>query len=188
MKHAFVRPALALVAMIVLLLASGCATTPAPLTGDFAEFQPDQATDRSVNARVRWGGHIVDTQPTRDQTCIEILARDLDRDARPQAGDQNHGRFLACRDGFQDPAVFTSGREVTVVGNLEGFTDGQIGEFEYRYPRLHAETLYLWAERPDTVVYPYYDPWWPHRYHYYGPRRHHFHGSRRFSGRFILVR
>ncbi len=187
MKYAFTRLALALVAITTILIASGCATVPAPLAGDFPDFQPAQATERSVGGRVRWGGHIVDTQPQRDQTCIEILARDLGRDLRPEAGDQNHGRFLACREGFQDPAVFTSGREVTVVGTLEGFTDGQIGEFEYRYPRLDAETLYLWAERPDTVIYhdpwrSYYDPWWPYRHPYrFGPRS-------RVGGHIIIAR
>ncbi|MFP4208731.1 MAG: Slp family lipoprotein [Wenzhouxiangella sp.] len=151
-----------------LLTLAGCASVPAPLAGDYAEFQPDQATDRSIGAQVRWGGRIVDTRPGQTRTCIEILAQDLDRNLRPTGGDVSHGRFLACRDGFRDPAVFTDGREVTVVGRLEAFIDDTIGEFVYRYPRLAAESIYLWPERPEVIYtdrYRHHRPWWP----YFGP-------------------
>lgn len=155
-------PALALLAL------AGCASIPAPLAGEYADFKPDQATDRSVGAEVRWGGSIVATRPGQSETCIEILARELDRNLRPTGGDLTHGRFLACRDGFRDPEVFTSGRDITVVGRLQGFVDDTIGEFVYRYPRLSAESIYLWPERPEVVYadsYRYRGPWWP----YYGP-------------------
>lgn len=178
-----VKPLLVAAASVVLL--SACASIPAPLVGDFAEFQPNQATDRSVGAQVRWGGSIVETQPGRDETCVEILARDLDRELRPIPGDNHFGRFIACRSGFQDPAIFTAGREITVVGRVQGFVDGDIGEFVYRYPRLSAEVIYLWPERPETIVLrgtgfydPFWDPWWPY-YRY--PRS-------RVSGSIIIVR
>lgn len=177
-----------------LLLLAGCASIPEPLAGDFAEFQPNQTTERSVGAQVRWGGTIVRTEPGRDETCVEILARDLDRELRPLSGDNNFGRFLACRSGFQDPAIFTSGRDITVVGRVSGFVDGEIGEFVYRYPRLSADVMYLWSARPEVVYVrggfhdpwwpywgphwgPYWDPWWPHR-----------HPRSRVSGSVIIVR
>lgn len=168
------------------MLLSGCATVPAHLAGDYPDFQPDQATERSVGAQVRWGGIVVDTRPARDETCVEILARQLGRDMRPKATDIARGRFLACRDGFKDPAVFYSGREITVIGRLTEFTKGTIGEFEYRYPRVEADVLHLWAPRPDVVYHYYdpwwYDPWWPHyRHPYRGPRT-------RVSGHIIITR
>lgn len=162
------------------LLVAGCASIPAPLAGEFAEFQPNQATDRSIGAQVRWGGSIVETQPGRGETCVEILARDLDRELRPVSGDNHFGRFLACRSGFQDPAIFTPGRDITVVGRIDSFVDGEIGEFVYRYPRLSAEVMYLWSARPDMIWVsggPFYDPWWHHR-----------HPRSRFSGSVIIVR
>ncbi len=172
------RSLLALAALSVL---SACASIPAPLAGDYAPFLPNQATERSVGAQVRWGGHIVDTQPLANRTCVEILARDLDREFRPMPGDVNHGRFLACRAGFQDPAVFANGREVTIIGSIEGFSEGEIGEFIYRYPRLDAEVIYLWPVRPDMIMvhdpwWPHHDPWWPRR-GWYGPRRSHWSGT-----------
>ncbi len=166
------------------LLLSACATIPGPLAGDYPDFQPNQATERSVGAQVRWGGQIVNTRPESDQTCIEILARQLDREFRPMAGDRHFGRFLACRDGFKDPEIFRRGRELTVVGRINGFTEATIGEFVYRYPLLNAEVIYLWADRPDLLLLhdpwsPYHDPWWPHRPWLW-------HGRSRFSGHIII--
>lgn len=181
------RLGLLIAATASLLLVAGCASIPAPLAGEFPDFQPDQATERSVGARVRWGGHIVATRPEADRTCIEILARDLDRDLRPIGGDHQYGRFLACRDGFQDPAIFTDRRAVTVVGRLTDFEQGQIGDFPYRFPLLEAETLYLWPTRTDVVHYAYpmgiyHDPWWPyHPFYRYPPRS-------RVSGQVIIIR
>jgi outer membrane lipoprotein len=162
---ALIRTALLIAALLAL---AGCASIPAPLAGEYADFQPDQATERSVGAQVRWGGNIVDTRPGPNDTCIEILARELDRSFQPLGGDLTFGRFFACREGFRDPEVFTSGREVTVIGRLEDFVDDKIGEFVYRYPRLSAEVIYLWPERPEVIYadsYRYRGPWWP----YHGP-------------------
>lgn len=172
----------AAVAMIAAITA-GCATIPEPLAGDYPELQPDQATERSVGAKVRWGGNIVDTRPGSEQTCVEILAHELDRNFRPVRSDATGGRFLACRKGFQDPAVFESGRDITVVGRLTDFVEGEIGEFRYTYPRLNADILFLWADRPDYYADPwwYYDPWWP-----YGRFRGHYYPRTRFSGHIII--
>lgn len=161
-----------------LALLAGCVSIPKPLEGDYPDFYPDQVNERSVGARVRWGGEIIETEPDSEGTCIEILARKLDRTYRPETGDRSQGRFLACRDDFQDPAIFRSGREVTVIGQIEELMPGHIGEFAYRYPVVNAETLYLWPIRPDVVHVrhhpgywgwydPWYDPWWGYRPHPY---------------------
>lgn len=162
------------------LLLSGCATVPEPLGGEFEELTPEQSSDRDVGQRVRWGGSIVDTRPGESETCIEILARSLDTRARPYSGDADQGRFLACRDGFKDPAVFKGGRDITVVGTLAGFVEGSIGEFRYVYPRVAADTLFLWAEETRGRYYHdplwYYDPWWPYARFPWSHSRWHFSG------------
>lgn len=168
------------------LLASGCATVPEPLGGEFRQVTPEQSGDQHVDQRVRWGGSIVDTRPGKSETCIEILSHSLDERARPHSDDDNQGRFLACREGFEDPAEFESGRDITVVGTLTGFVEGNIGEFRYVYPRVDADTLFLWNERASSDHYYYshsYYPWWPYaRYPlYYYPRRH-------FSGHIVIGR
>lgn len=166
------------------LLLTGCATIPAPLAGDFPDFQPEQATERSIGARVRWGGQIIETRPESDRTCIEVLARDLDRDLRPLQGDLSRGRFLACRDGFQDPAIFSRGREITVIGRIDTLIDGSIGEFVYRYPMLDADTIYLWSRRSEHIIL--HDPWWPHLDPWWSWRAYHGVPHRRVSGRIII--
>ena len=137
-----------------------CATPPAVLSrGTFAEVtvQGAQATDLS-GQRVRWGGSIVVTTPEKDQTCFEVVSRPLDRRARPRLTDQSDGRFLACAPGFFDPAVYAAGREITVVGSLQTSTMRQIGEYEYRYPRVAAEEVFLWPKREPIPPYYFYGP------------------------------
>lgn len=158
-------------------LLSGCVSIPRPLEGDFQAFQPDQSTQRSIGARVRWGGIVIQTEPGQERTCIEVLAKELARDYRPRTGDRNFGRFMACKTGFQDPALFAEGREVTVTGRLEGFRDGAIGEYVYQYPVVDTDVIHLWPERTDQVYYYRHDPW------YWGPYYHRWY----FRGGIILT-
>ena len=146
----------------VALALAGCATAPAPLRGEFASGSPDGVGSESTQATVRWGGSIIATEPGADQTCIEVLGRELNDSARPRATpDRSVGRFIACRSGFYDPAVFTPGREVTFVGRVESTSDMvRIGEYDYRLPRVAADVIYLWPKaRPVDVRYPAPQPW-----------------------------
>jgi outer membrane lipoprotein len=151
-----------LIAAAIALCLAGCAAAPKPLRGDYAAVLPDQAAaSEAANASVRWGGSIVATTPSADQTCLEILGRELGDTARPRlTPDQSTGRFIACRAGFYDPAIFAAEREVTVTGRIDGYETRRIGEYDYRYPRVAAEVIYLWPERHDEAYY-YPAPYWP---------------------------
>jgi outer membrane lipoprotein len=141
-----------------------CATVPAPLQGQFAPVTPREAVsgNQVQVANVRWGGEIINVDPRAGETCFEILAHDLDSVARPITRDASAGRFLACRSGFYDPEEFDRGRDITIVGHLDGSEKGKIGEFDYTYPRVAADAVYLWPERPTYAYPPYpYDPWGP---------------------------
>ena len=159
------------------LFVAACATRPQPLTGEFPDFYPDQTTDRSVNATVRWGGTLVEARPEADRTCLEVVASELDRNYRPVISDYARGRFIACRDKFLEPETFQPGRQVTIIGRLSQFSDGRVGEFVYRYPVLDAEVVYLWPQQFHGGYYhpyyyhPYYYPWYPYGFHPF-----HFHG------------
>jgi len=148
----------------IVVLAAGlasCASVPTPLQGQFASVTPrDAATSGGSGEAVRWGGEIIKVEPKTDQTCFEILARQLDATARPVARDPSGGRFIACRNGFYDPEDFARGRELTVTGRLGGVERGKVGEFDYTYPRVAADTIYLWPKRSMYARYPYYDPWY----------------------------
>lgn len=158
------------VAVVLALLAGGCARPPAALRGSFPPTTvADVQAGAAVGERIRWGGEIVRTTPGAEDTCIEVMSQPLDRRAEPRAVDESYGRFVACAPGFYDPAIYAEKREVTVVGTVESFVDGQVGDRPYRFPKVRAETIYLWPKRePARVIY--YDPWpyWG-AYPYWGP-------------------
>jgi len=166
---------------ICVLVLTGCATAPKPLQGDFSAVSPSEAgRDGRIGERVRWGGEIVTVETLATRSCFELLGKPLGDSARPSRKDESSGRFLACRDGFYDPALFEVGRDLTVIGVVEAIEPRQIGEFAYRYPRLAAEIIYLWPERQAQVVYPvgfwggyYGDPWIGFRAPIYRPPYRH---------------
>jgi outer membrane lipoprotein len=134
----------------ILLLATGCAMVPRPLQGEYATFPPATAAERgTAGDHVRWGGQLVAVHNEPAQTCFEIVGKALAADGRPVARDRSEGRFIACRAGFYDPAVFTAGRDVTLTGTVTGFEARRIGDYDYRYPRVAADVIYLWPERRD---------------------------------------
>lgn len=166
-----------------LALLGGCATIPKPLEGTYSTVTTAGAQQGGAGGtRVRWGGEIIKTEPGPQQTCFYLLSRPLDSQARPEHGsaDDNQGRFVACRAGFYDPEVFTRGRELTVTGTLHGTVSQKVGDYDYAYPRVEADVVYLWPKHPVMVPgyggyggYPggYYDPFWGPGWGggYYGP-------------------
>lgn len=143
---------------------AGCATQAVPLRGEFAAITPHQAIEQdSTGNVVRWGGRIVRTEPLADRTCFEVLSTRLDASGRPYwAGDDTRGRFIACRAGFYDPALFTDKRELTIIGRIGGYENRKVGEYDYRFPRVDADVVYLWPvrERVEVIARPSPWPWW----------------------------
>jgi outer membrane lipoprotein len=99
-----------------------------------------------VNRRVRWGGIIRSMRSVENRTEVDILAKALRSDGRPEAGVVWLGEFLASSDGFLDPAVYSAGREVTVYGVLQNVVVRNIGTQPCPYPVVKADQLYLWTE------------------------------------------
>ena len=145
-------------------LLAACATQPTPLQGEYVEVTPQDAATADVTGQVvRWGGRIVRTEPQNNRTCFEVLSTRLDAYARPYwATDDVGGRFIACRAGFYDPAVFEPNREVTFTGRVEGYDNRKIGGYDYRFPRVAADVVYLWPvrDRVDVLTVPAPWPWW----------------------------
>jgi outer membrane lipoprotein len=105
-------------------------------------------------------------------TWVEIVSRRLNDKGKPSSDDDwSGGRFIAQFDGFVDPTIYTSGKLITVVGPITGFTTREIGAFTYQYPIVEVDTSYLWPPAPDPIYYPppywYYDPWYPYYYPYH---------------------
>lgn len=154
---------LAALAFAIAALA-GCASQPKPLQGVFAPIAPRDATSTDATGQVvRWGGRIVQVEPQENRTCFEMISTRLDVYGRPYwATDDTGGRFIACRQGFYDPAVFEKNREVTFTGRVGGYENRRIGQYDYRFPRVEADVVYLWPvrERVDVVTRPAPWPWW----------------------------
>ncbi len=155
---------------------AACATVPQPLQGTYTDVTSVAAQQGggTSGVQVRWGGQIIKTEPGPQETCFYVLQRQLDDQARPKGGDNDgstQGRFVACRAGFYDPEVFTTGRDITFTGVLQGTMSEKVGEYNYAYPRLEASVVYLWPKRVIVNYGPgYYDPFWgPYWGPYWGP-------------------
>ena len=110
---------------------------------------------------------------TLDTARLDGLTDGLDTSG--DSSDDSSGRFVACRKGFYDPAVFQQGREVTFIGKISGTESARIGEYDYRLPKIDADVIYLWpVVREVRVVDPWgpWGPWGPGPYWgpYWGPR------------------
>ena len=160
-------------AMLVALAYAGCASSPFPeeltrtVNGSLtlAEIRADPQA--RLGEHVILGGDIIKATPKPRDTEIEILARRLGGGDVPEGGDGSTGRFLVRTAGFLDPAIYTRGRRLTVLGTVAGTEERAVGDVAYTYPVIRAERLKLWpAEGPwlggeyppvplDTPIVPY---------------------------------
>jgi outer membrane lipoprotein len=149
--------------MLGTALLAACASQPPPLQGNFNEITPQQAaTTDSTGAVVRWGGRIVGVEPQPNRTCFEMMSTRLSANGRPYwAADDVGGRFIACRTGFYDPALFEKNREVTFTGRIGGYDNRRIAGYDYRFPRVDAEVIYLWPAREYADLVNTRPPPWP---------------------------
>ncbi|MBN1546973.1 MAG: Slp family lipoprotein [Syntrophaceae bacterium] len=108
----------------------------------FAALQqnPDAYKDKIVLL----GGQIITTTVRENETWIEVLEKKLDYKQKPEDTDQSAGRFLVRFAGFLDPAIYASGRTLTVAGQVEGKVVRPINETKYTFPVLIAKEHYLW--------------------------------------------
>ena len=153
-----------LILTTALLALAACTTVPEQIQGEFAPVSPDRAEPGVIGAEVRWGGVILGSRYVDDKTCFEVLSRELDKYLRPAQEDYSNGRFIACKPGFQDPLVFSKGREITATGAIRNITVRKVEDFNYRYPVIDVDTLVLWEKRRQVTVYRNYGGPWMYRY------------------------
>ncbi len=94
------------------------------------------------------GGQIMSTTLREGATWVEVLQRPLDWRQRPKDTDESYGRFLVHFQGFQDPAIFSPGKNITVLGEVAGKKSMLLGNIEYPYPELIPREQYLWKTEP----------------------------------------
>ena len=127
---------------------SACNTTPKILQGEFSNVTPLEAkTKHEMNVPVRWAGYIVNTINKKDKTCFEIVQTQTNKSLRPvKILPKKSSRFLACKEGFLEPQAFNK-RMVTITGNLVAYTEQLIGEFNYEYPVVKTDIIYIWRKQ-----------------------------------------
>jgi outer membrane lipoprotein len=89
------------------------------------------------------------------------------------------GRFFALYPkemGTLDPALYSTGRQITLAGIFIGTQSGKIGQMDYLLPLFRIEQIFLWPKPqlyPSYYWDPYWGPWWgpswlPYGYPPYG--------------------
>ena len=168
--------------LVLLLLAS------ATLTGCASAFSSQmlQGVDRSLtvglmrgdpdryrNARVVLAGEIIDTRPRAGATEIEVLSRPLGDGDAPRRTDVTEGRFIMVAPDFLDPAVYSRGRRVSMVGTVTGGEERPLGDQPYRYVITRPDQIYLWPlpayGYPYPAPYPYPYAGYPYPSYLGGP-------------------
>jgi outer membrane lipoprotein len=113
--------------------------------------QPDESRGKIVLL----GGTIVQTVPKPKETEIEVVQKQVSSSGEPYLTDKSEGRYLVVVDRFLDPAIYRSGRDITVAGEVQGSVLRRLGEIDYRYPVIAALELHLWKEPLPPQAYPY---------------------------------
>src|SRR5690625_1718436 len=94
-----VRAIAKIVGLAGVLLVAGCASVPHSLDVPLAEPAPELSQvqsqpDRFTGQTVRWGGTIVGVQNNSDGSLIEVVARPLQSNSRPNENGMTPGRVL----------------------------------------------------------------------------------------------
>jgi len=136
-------------ALLLFSIISSCSTSP-----EFTTTQVDKTLtpqrviaepDNSLNKIALWGGTILDTRNLENSTQIEILGYPLDSSHRPLLDKKPLGRFIVLHSGYLEPATYSQGELLSVLGSIGANQKGKIGEKLYTYPVIKAEKLHLWS-------------------------------------------
>jgi outer membrane lipoprotein len=139
----------------LMMLIAACApvisqTTMSTVDKSIAFPALQQRPDVYKGKVVLLGGQIIATTVKSNETWIEILQKPLDSQQKPSDTDQSSGRFLVRFQGFLDPAIYMSGRNITVVGQVDGKLVRPLNEINYTYPVLAAKEHYLWKPEENN--------------------------------------
>ncbi len=163
---------------ILILITSGCvrplskdATFSVNWDVDYAQVKANP--DAYLGKKLLLGGLIADNVTTKEGSLLIIVKYKLNRWDKPTEPDHDAGRLLAKSQKLLDPAIYETGRLVTLTGTLVGLQSRPLGETTYDYPAFDIGEIYLWAKdyTMDPFYYPH-DPYYPYRYRYGHPYWH----------------
>ncbi len=141
------------------LLLNACSTLPPAIENapepDIAYHQANQDLNSYKNAKVRWGGLIIDVENEQNFSIVQIMNYPLDSFGRPQLSQPTEGRFVIKTPEFLDPAIYTKNSEITVAGSLQGTIERIIDKKHIYPPLILASTIYLWPAYERSNYYGY---------------------------------
>jgi outer membrane lipoprotein len=136
--------------LVLLGMIAGCtagiseqARSQVTFWGTFPELQAEP--ERHQGEVVLLGGRIIETLVAEASSEIIVLQLPLNRNNQPLNNDQSQGRFVVRSSQFLDPAVYTKGILLTVVGRVVSSEKRPIGEMDYLYPVLEPIEIKKWS-------------------------------------------
>ena len=99
------------------------------------------------------GGTILKTINLPDDTLIEVMEQPLDRRNRPVNPGASKGRFIILFKEFKDPVIYSTGRLITVAGEVTGSQLMPLGETNYNYPMISPKEYYLWKPYEGPAIH-----------------------------------
>ena len=146
-----------LLLLVFISLLSACATVPEFDTKN-VEFSltPEQVINKPAATRgktVVWGGTILDIKNLEKATRLEILAYPLNDSYRPLTDQKPLGRFIILHSGYLEPTTYAQGKQLSVLGKVNGTQSGKVGETRYTYALIKSQQLHLWSKESETQTF-----------------------------------
>lgn len=146
------KPASSFIALLLissLLMLSGCAPTFTreglrAVDADINIQQLRANPQMHVGRTVLLGGAIIAVENFADHTELVVLHHELGFTNRPNHRRPSGERFLARMPQFLDPAIYSPGRWITVLGAVIGGEQRPLQQTSYLYPVISGEELHLW--------------------------------------------
>ncbi len=141
------------------LLLGACTSLPQAMKDahvvDVTNVQVSQNIDSHKDVPVRWGGVIIDVENEKNFSLVQVLFYPLNYFERPKLAGAHGGLFVFKSPKFLDPLVYAKGKEITVVGTLNGDIERTVGKKTIRVPLLLSTTTHLWPEYYHKDYYDY---------------------------------
>ncbi len=148
-----------------------CSTLPTNIKNPpIVDIQLNQVVKNSsqyLNQPVRWGGTVIDVENEPDKTTLQVLFYPLDYFGRPRINQPALGRFVSVSTQFLDPAIYSTGTELTIAGIVQKTIVKKIGQKEVPIPVITMTNHHIWPQYRQTEDWDY-----NYNYRYYGYRRY----------------
>ena len=112
-----------------------------------------KSPDTYKGKTVLLGGTIVKATNLSEGTLIEVIQQPLNTRYMPINPEASKGRFIILFKEFKDPAIYSAGRLITVVGEIIGSQTRPLGEAHYQYPLISPTEYYLWKSSQGPSIH-----------------------------------